>query len=132
MNYVLDTHAWFWALEMPEKIPARTRAALGKAADLPFGLSAISLWEMAKLVEKGRIVLTIPLEEWMARALRPEFIRILPITPDVAIGSTRLPGSFHNDPADQIIVATVRLQAATLVTADEAIQHYDAVRTLWS
>lgn len=132
MKYLLDTHTWFWAVENPEKIPDRSLAVLKDGASLPFGLSAISLWELAKLVAKERIILTIPLEEWMNRALNPQFIRILPISPQVAINSTKLPGIFHNDPADQIIVATCRLENVELITADKAILAYQHVKAVWN
>jgi PIN domain nuclease of toxin-antitoxin system len=131
VKFILDTHAWFWAVEMPEKIPVRARSILSSAANVPFGLSAISLWEMAKQVERKNIVLTIPIEEWMERALQPAFIEILPLTSRVAIDSTRLPGAFHRDPADQIIVATARSQNAIIITADQKIQEYGHVKTLW-
>jgi len=131
VDYLLDTHTWVWAVEAPERLGRSARAALGEADHLPFLLSAISLWELAKLVEKGRIVLTIPIEQWMARALPPEFIRVAPLSPEVAIASTRLPGELHRDPADQIIVATARCHDATLITADAAIQGYAHVRTRW-
>jgi len=130
--YLLDTNAWVWAVEAPEQLGRSARAALGEANHLPFLLSAISLWEVAKLVEKQRIVLTIPIEKWLARALRPEFIRVVPLSPEVAIASTQLPGNFHRDPADQIIVATARCHDATLITADGAIQAYPYVRSRWA
>ncbi len=131
MNYVLDTHVWFWAMESPGKIPDRSLAVLKDGKSIPFGLSAISLWEISKLVEKKRIILTIPLEEWMNRALNPDFIHVLPISPQVAVSSTMLPGNFHNDPADQIIVATCRLENAELITADNAILAYQYVKAMW-
>jgi len=129
--YLLDTHTWVWAVEAPERLGRGARSALAEADHLPFLLSAISLWELAKLEEKGRIVLTISIEQWMVRALRSEFIQVVPLSPEVAIASTRLPGEFHRDPADQIIVATARWRNATLITADAAIQGYPHVRTRW-
>ncbi|MBI5186155.1 MAG: type II toxin-antitoxin system VapC family toxin [Nitrospinae bacterium] len=131
MKYILDTHAWFWAMESPEKIPKRSLDILKNEENFPFGLSTISLWELAKLVEKGRITLSIPLAEWIAQALPPEFIEVIPITPQVAIGSTQLPGPFHTDPADQLIVSTTRSQDAVLITADKQIHKYGHVKTIW-
>ncbi len=131
MRYILDTHAWFWSLQDLDRIPSRARKALEQPGNAPFGLAAISLWELAKLVEKGRITLTIPLAEWIARATDPEFIEVLPLTPEVAVDSTNLPGGFHGDPADEMIIAAARLQNATLITADRRIRSYDSVKTLW-
>jgi PIN domain nuclease of toxin-antitoxin system len=57
-------------------------------------------------------------------------IVVLPVNPDVAIESTRLPGGFHRDPADQIIVATARLNDCRLVTSDRQIIGYQHVQTV--
>jgi PIN domain nuclease of toxin-antitoxin system len=131
MKYVLDTHAWFWSLTDPDQLPAKVRGILENPRNAPFGLAAISLWELAKLVEKGRITLTIPLSEWITRALDPALVEILPLTPQVAIDSTTLPENFHSDPADELIIATARLHDATLITADKKIHGYRSVKTLW-
>jgi PIN domain nuclease of toxin-antitoxin system len=132
MKYVLDTHAWFWGLADWNRLPAKVRAVLENPSNAPFGLSAISLWELAKLVERGRITLTIPLSEWIARALDPDLVEVLPLTQQVAVDSTTLPGDFHSDPADEIIVATARLHDATLITADKRVRAYESVKTLWA
>ena len=131
MKYVLDTHAWFWSLTDPDQLPAKARGVLENPRNAPFGLAAISLWELAKLVEKGRITLTIPLSEWINRALDPVLIEVLPLTPQVAVESTTLPANFHSDPADELIIATTRLHDATLITADKKILGYSSVKTLW-
>lgn len=67
------------------------------------GVSTISCWEVAKLVEYGRLKLPCSLEEWMRQALSYPGIQLLELTPYIAINSTQLPGDFHKDPADQII-----------------------------
>ncbi len=131
MKYVLDTHAWFWSLTDPDQLPAKVRAALENPRNAPFGLAAISLWELSKLVEKARITLTIPLAEWIRRATDPDLITILPLTEQVAVDSTTLPGNFRSDPADELIIATTRLHDATLITADRKILAYGSVKTLW-
>jgi PIN domain nuclease of toxin-antitoxin system len=132
VKYVLDTHVWFWALEAPEEIPGRVRAELEDPANAPFGLPAVSLWELAKLAQKGRIRLTMPLREWMDRAVHPDLIEVIPLSRDVAVESTCLPDAFHSDPADELIVATARLQRAALITADKKILAYRHVQTLWA
>ena len=132
MKYVLDTHAWFWSLMDPGQLPAKVRDLLENPRNAPFGLASISLWELAKLVEKGRITLTIPLSEWTSKALDPDLIQLLPLTQQVAIDSTTLPDDFHSDPADELIIATARLHNATLITADKKIQRYNSVKTLWA
>ncbi|OQA23980.1 MAG: Ribonuclease VapC22 [Verrucomicrobia bacterium ADurb.Bin345] len=132
MKFVLDTHTWFWSLADWHALPPRARTVLSNPRHAPFGLAAISLWELAKLVEKGRITLTIPVSEWIRRAQDPDLITILPLTGQVAIDSTTLPDGFHSDPADELIIATARLHNATLITADKRIQRYGSVKTLWA
>ena len=90
------------------------------------GVCAISCWEVAKLVEIGRLHFSIPLAEWIARALLN--VQLLPLSPEIAIESSQLPGSFHRDPADQLIVATARFYDCRLLTMDRLIQDYPHVR----
>ena len=71
-------------------------------------LSAISLWEFAKLLEKRRLAISCDPEEWIREALEMPGLRLVPLSPSVAYRSTILPQPFHDDPADQIIVATAR------------------------
>ena len=91
------------------------------------GISAISLWEIAKLVEVGRLELPCSLTEWFEQALSYPGILILELSPEIAIESTRLPGDFHRDPADQIIVATARKHNCQLITSDRKILNYGHV-----
>jgi PIN domain nuclease of toxin-antitoxin system len=132
MTYLLDTHVWYWLVESPEKIPVKVRKALQHKNAVPFGVSSISLWEIAKLEEKQRITFNVPLELWMREALNPEFIRRVDLDERVALESTRLPEGFHPDPADQILVASARVHNLTLITADRKILAYPHVRSLWS
>jgi PIN domain nuclease of toxin-antitoxin system len=131
VKFLLDTHVWFWLLENPEAIPTSVRRCLTDSKNIPFGLCSISLWEVAKLVQKGRIKLTIPLADWFAQALTPGLIRLYPLTESISINSTTLPDGFSSDPADEMIVATARLYNLTLITADKRILSYPHVKTLW-
>jgi PIN domain nuclease of toxin-antitoxin system len=131
VRYVLDTHVWFWAMEMLERVPRKVQAVLFDETRAPLGVSAISLWEMAKLVQKGRIRLSIPLAEWFERALDPDMIEVIPLSANLALASTTLPENFASDPADELIVAATRSLNATLITADRRILAYPHVRTLW-
>ena len=95
------------------------------------GVSAISCWEIAKLVEYGRLELSTSLDEWFDQASGATLAcNLLALTPEIAIESTRLPGEFHRDPADQIIVATARVYGCSLVTSDEKIVNYPHVMTI--
>ena len=93
-------------------------------------MSAISCWEVAKLVEYDRLVLPCPVDEWMEQALSYPGIQFLNLTPQIAIESTQLPAGFHKDPADQIIVATARVHNCRLLTVDAKILNYEHVNIL--
>ena len=127
---VLDTHIWVWWVHGDEQLTQAQRDAItANEADL-IGISAISCWEIAKLVEYGRLELPSPLEEWFEQALSYPGVQLLALTPEVAIESTRLPGEFHRDPADQIIVATAMVYGCPLVTSDDKILNYPHVATI--
>jgi PIN domain nuclease of toxin-antitoxin system len=81
-------------------------------------------------VELGRLELPISLDKWFAQALTYPGVELIEITPAIAVESTHLPGEFHRDPADQIIVATARVMKCKLVTSDERILNYPHVKTV--
>jgi len=127
---VLDTHIWVWWVHGSEQLtPNQIEAIQANEGDL-IGVTAISCWEVAKLVEIGRLELSIPVEKWIEQALGYPGIRLLELSPEISIESTRLPGEFHRDPADQIIVATARIHNCPLVTSDERIIEYSHVKTI--
>jgi PIN domain nuclease of toxin-antitoxin system len=109
--------------------PSQSEIIQASETDI-IGVSAISCWEIAKLVENRRLELPVSLEKWFEQALSYPGVRILELTPEISIESTRLPGDFHRDPADQIIVATARVHNCPLVTSDERILDYPNVKTI--
>ncbi len=127
---VLDTHIWVWWVHGDEKITSSQLEMIEANEDGEIGISAISLWEIAKLVENKRLELPISLEKWFKQALSYPGIQIIELTPEIAAESAHLPGEFHKDPADQIIVATARVMKCKLVTSDERILHYPHVKTV--
>ncbi len=127
---VLDTHAWVWWIHSPDRLTTTQVAAVTEGETDVIGVSAISCWEIAKLVEYGRLELPVPLDQWFEQALTYPGVRLLSITPQIAITSTRLPGEFHRDPADQIIVATAIVYSCPLVTCDRRILDYPHVQTV--
>jgi PIN domain nuclease of toxin-antitoxin system len=132
VKYLFDTHAWYWSVTEPEKIPAVARRVLRSAPQgEPIGLSVISIWEFCKLVEKGRVEIRLPLLDWINASIDPAFIALVPLSPKIAAASVQLPGNFQRDPADQIIVATARQVNAVVVTKDRALRSYPHVRTIW-
>lgn len=132
MKYLLDTHAWVWWNMAPKKLSRSARAAMENAeGNSELLLSAISAWEFCKLLEKKRLGISCDPEEWMSEALRMPRLRLVPLTPAIAYRSTILPQPFHDDPADQIIVATAREENATIISKDQLISNYPHTRTLW-
>jgi PIN domain nuclease of toxin-antitoxin system len=128
---LLDTHAWVWWVDQDPRLGARTIDALDRLPieERPW-LSDISLWEVAMLVERGRLTLDIPLGEWLEAAAHPRSVRLLPITTGIAAESATLPDSFHRDPADRIIVATSRVHRVPVLTNDDLIRRSRLV-TRW-
>ena len=127
---LLDTHAWIWWVHGDERLSANQLKIIRESETDSIGISAISCWEVAKLVERGRLELPVSLETWFEQALNYPGIRIMELTPDISIESTRLPGEFHRDPADQIIVATARVHDCPLITSDERILKYPHVKAV--
>lgn len=125
---VLDTHIWVWWVHDDEQLPKEYKEYIEQNEQSGIGISAISCWEVAKLVEYGRLVLPIPISDWMNQALAYPGVHLLELTPHIAIESTQLPPPFHKDPADQIIVATARVHQISLVTVDGKIRQYPHVQ----
>jgi len=124
-SFLLDTHVWIWLMQGNPKLSASTRAEIQAAVpDGQLRVSAISVWEVAMLEAKQRVVFDIDCNVWVDQALSAPGVSLMPLSPEIAIASTRLPGEFHGDPADRMIVATARQQNCTLVTADQAILDY--------
>jgi PIN domain nuclease of toxin-antitoxin system len=123
---LLDTHVWLWfALGNADRLGADARRQIEDAAlGGKLAVSAITVWEIGMLDVKGRITLGAPCEKWIENALKLPGLRLIGLDPEIAIASTRLPGEFHPDPADRILVATARALNATLATADERIIGY--------
>jgi PIN domain nuclease of toxin-antitoxin system len=127
---VLDTHIWVWWVHGTEQLTQSQMETIQENEDDVIGVSAISCWEVANLVELGRLELSTTVEKWIEQALNYPGIRFIELSPEISIESTRLPGEFHRDPADQIIVATARIFDCPLVTLDERIIEYPHVKTI--
>lgn len=131
---VLDTHALVWWVNGDDRLSAPARALIEQSVASTNGrvlVSVISAWEIAMLVERGRVALAMDLDEWLLAVESLEGVTLVPLSAQVAVQSATLPGEFHKDPADRIIVALAREQNAVLVTADEKIQRYPHVRWAW-
>lgn len=127
---VLDTHIWVWWVHGDSQLTLDQREALETHEPTGLGVSAISCWEVAKLVEYKRLILPCATLEWLKQALSYPGIQLLNLTPQIVVESTELPGEFHKDPADQIIVATARVYEVPLLTSDGKIREYPHVPLL--
>jgi PIN domain nuclease of toxin-antitoxin system len=125
---LLDTHVWIWLINgRRDRAGVSTWQALDEAgAGNGMRLSTFSVWEAAMLDAKGRLLLSPDCRAWVARALRAPGLHLEPLTPAIAIASTRLPDFPHRDPVDRILVATARVTGAALVTRDRRILDYAA------
>jgi PIN domain nuclease of toxin-antitoxin system len=124
-SLLLDTHAWVWLLEGAPGIPAVPRALIERTATAGcLWISAISVWEVAMLAAKGRLLFSTDVQTWIRQALAAPGLHLAPLSPEIAVASASLPGTFHGDPADRILVATARSLSARFVTADRAILAY--------
>ena len=131
MKVILDTHVWVWWLLPDSPLSARERRALDDiAADKGILLPAICQWEAQMLHSKGRIDLPVPFATWLRRAAGTDMLTVLSLNADVVIAVDDLPGTFHGDPADRIIVASARAHDLPLATHDEAIRKSRLVK-IW-
>lgn len=124
---LLDTHTWVWLLNGDPKLNLKAVKAIERSLSAEAVLlSAISPWEVAMLVSKGRLTLDRDVGEWTDAAVSIPGIRLEPISPEIAVASTRLPGNIHPDPADRLIAATARHLGALLITDDQLLLDYGA------
>jgi PIN domain nuclease of toxin-antitoxin system len=125
---VIDTHVWIWWVDDDPKLKPGVRDRIDAEDDVR--VSAISLLEISTAVSLNRLVLKPSADYWLQVAQTAEQIRIEPITAEVCLESVRLPGDFHRDPADRLIVALARMARAELITADSKILGYPGVRSI--
>jgi len=127
---LLDTHVLVWAVEDSKRL-SRAAASEIRRARRQGGLavSAITVWELAWLLSRGRIQARGTVEA--AVNLLLEDITIRPITAEVAALATQFPEDYPHDPTDRIIGATARAEGLTLITRDEKIRRSPLLKTVW-
>ena len=130
---VLDTHTLIWWVNGDQQLSAKAKKAIESelSAEGQVIISAISAWEIAMLIAKGRLALTMDIDDWLETIASIEGVSFVSVDTDVAVQSVRLPGEFHPDPADRLIVALARHHSVPLVTADAKIREYRHVKTIW-
>ncbi len=128
---LLDTHVWLWWLHDPQRLSDQVRTAIDLAESQNKVLvSAISVWEVAVKSSLGKLSLPLPIDEWYAVAQVCPGVVIEPLHPVDAIASTQLPGDFHKDPADRILIAIARRYDVPLATFDQKVLVYPHVKTI--
>jgi PIN domain nuclease of toxin-antitoxin system len=127
---LLDTHIWIWWVHKEARLTEQHIGWLQENEPHGLGVSVISCWEVAKLVERNRLTLPCPVAEWFDVALTYPGVQLVSLTPGIALESTQLPDGSLRDPADQIIVATARVYGCPLLTVDARILSYPHVVTL--
>lgn len=126
---VLDTHAWLWWRDAPDRLSAAVREAIDEAEGI--GVCTISAWELATLVRRRRIALDRDVTAWVRQALAHARVTVLPLTAEVAVEAGSLPDDIPGDPVDRIIYATARRERARLATRDAGLRAHDPRLTLW-
>ena len=131
LTTLLDTHVLLFWLDRRPELTEGQREALAAASEAdPLLVSDISLWEIATLVNLGRLRFRIPLRDWLEAAVAPPLVRRISISPAIAAEVAALPEDFPRDPADRIIVASARLTGATLLTQDRRVIASGVVPTI--
>ncbi len=130
---VLDTHVLVWWVNGENQLTAPAKEAIKQemSAAGEILISSMTAWEIALLVDKERLSLTMNIDDWFAVVGEIEGVRFVPLDNELAIQSVTLPGEFHKDPADRMITALARRHSAPLVTADTRIREYRHVKTIW-
>ena len=126
---VLDTHAWLWLYHEADQLSTSASSAIAGADRI--GISAMTCWEVALLVERRKIKLDRDVRLWVRQALAQERTEALPVTVEIAVEAALLPATFPGDPADRLIYSTARANSAQLVTKDERLRAFDSARALW-
>lgn len=126
---VTDTHAWLWWNADDASLSAPARAALDDADDVL--VPAIVCWEVASLVSLERIRLALTVREWLERGLARPKVRLLPLSPEIAVLSNSFGDRLHRDPADRIVAASALSVGAALVTRDDRLHSFPPLRCIW-
>jgi PIN domain nuclease of toxin-antitoxin system len=127
---VLDTHVLVWAIADSKKLSRAADAAIRRSRQADgLAISAITLWEVASLVARGRIRGYGTVESSLNRLI--EGVTIKPVTPEIAALATQFPDDYPHDPADRLIGATARAEGLALITRDENIRKSPLLKTIW-
>ena len=124
---LLDTHVWLWWCADPSQLSKTAITALEKASELL--VSTISAWELAMLVQKGRLTLSVDVRNAIRAMSQAPRVRMVSLSEEIAVEAALL--KLHGDPSDRLIVATAIDARVRLVTKDKAIARAKVVETVW-
>ena len=128
---VLDTHVWLWWVTGDPRLSLNQIQAISLEPDGgAIGVSVVSCWEIAMLVNTRRLHLSVDPLDWMRAELAYPSVELLPLNPEIAVRAYSLPEPFHPDPADRLIVATAIENGCALVTSDRRILDHPSVVTV--
>jgi PIN domain nuclease of toxin-antitoxin system len=129
---VLDTHAWLWLCLEPRRLSAAATRAIREAVSSGgVAIASITLWEVAMLLARGRVVPQGTPEAWLRALIDRSGVVVKEITPAIATMATHVPHDFPGDPADRLIAATARAEGAALVSRDAGMRASRLVHTVW-
>ena len=123
-DLILDTHVLMWYSQGIELTSQQVNLIDQAITNSSLYISAISIWEITMLANKGKIVINIPIKDWINKLLLISKIKIIDLSPDTLIESVLLPNYEYRDPADRLIIASVRLTNSVLMTFDQKIINY--------
>lgn len=127
---LVDTHVLIWMQAEPKRLSRAASAAIRRAqGESTIAISAITLWEVASLVARGRIQAYGTVEASVH--LLTEGIVVKSITPEIAAVAAQFPMDFPRDPADRLIAATARVEGIPLITRDEELRTSPLLQTIW-
>lgn len=125
-NILLDTHIFIWLMSGSDRLTQKAKKSIETCTENEgyIFVSAISIWEIGMLAQKGRLTLKEPILQWIQESLSAPYIQLATLSPEIAVESCQLPGEFHGDPADRMIIATSRVLNTPLLTMDDRILSY--------
>ena|SRR2546421_8699537 len=128
MKLLLDTHAFIWMFDEPEKLSPKASALLADG-DNDLILSVVSVWEMQIKMQTGKLRLAIPLRQLIREQVQTNGLRLLPVVLKHVLTLDSLP-AHHKDPFDRLLVAQANVEGVFLVSSDPVFSSYP-VKLLW-
>jgi PIN domain nuclease of toxin-antitoxin system len=127
---LIDTHILLWWQENDDSLRQEYRDILDQNNDEFIAISTATLMEIICLYDRGRIILPESVEQWLLKITSNKRLLVIPISSRIAVEAFRLPGDFHKDPADRIIVASARILNCSVMTQDNKILKYTHVKII--